>query len=227
MKIAVSLYGLLYGQFMRDGQPSVKDFKHCWPNVNKNLIQPLRDMGHEVYVCISSYKIPDEQLEKEFYEMVQPSKVYYSEFEGSNTFTPKIASFQNLLDKKFDFVVFSRLDLHWFKPIENIQFDKFNFLFMEKGVAHLNWTCDNLYMWPGDMTPIVHIAMQETYHAYRNLPDTHGLMNKLAQYITKDKVVVLSDIEQNSHDNLFYSICKADYKSNHFPVHPEVIERFK
>ena len=80
MKIAVSLYGLLYGQFMRDGQPSVKDFKHCWPNINKNIIQPLRDMGHEVQVFVSSYKIPDEQLEKEFYEMVQPAGVYYSNF---------------------------------------------------------------------------------------------------------------------------------------------------
>ena len=227
MKIAVSLYGLLYGQFMRDGQPSVKDFKHCWPNINKNIIQPLRDMGHEVQVFVSSYKIPDEQLEKEFYEMVQPAGVYYSNFEGSNTFTSKIASFENLLNKNFDFVIFTRLDLHWFKPIDNIQFDKFNFLFMEKGVAHLNWTCDNMYMWPGSMTNFAHISMRETYHAYRNLPDTHGLMNKLVQYIPREKMVVLSDVEQNSHDNLYYSICKADYKTNHFPVHPEVLERFE
>jgi len=98
---------------------------------------------------------------------------------------------------------------------------------MEKGVAHLNWTCDNMYMWPGSMTNFAHISMRETYHAYRNLPDTHGLMNKLIQYIPREKMVVLSDIEQNSHDNLYYSICKADYKTNHFPVHPEVLERFE
>ena len=183
-------------------------------------------MGHDVEVYVSSYKIPDEQLEKDFYSMINPSGVYYSNFEGSNTFTSKIASFENLLDKTFDFVVFSRLDLHWFNPISNIQFDKFNFLFLEKGYANVNWTCDNLYMWPGEMTKDVYTAMKETYLAYRPLPDTHGLMNKLAQYVPVDRMVVLSNVEQNSHDNLFYSICKAEYKTNQYPVHPEVLERF-
>ena len=157
-----------------------------------------------------------------------PTGVCFSELQGSNQFTSKIRSFEILQNKEFDFVIMSRLDLHWFKPITElkIQYSMFNLLFKEKDVSHLNWTCDNLYMWPGKWTGVAHKAMIESYQAYRELPDTHGLFNKLVNYISPGEIVVLSDIEQYSHDNLFYSICKAEHQSNVHPVHPEVLERF-
>jgi len=238
MKIAICFYGLLYGGFTNH-EPMVKnkDFRHCWPNIKKYVVDPFIAGGHEVDILVSSYKINDEDVEKQFFDMVKPAKIVYSDFNNSNTFTSKYASFENLKEPyEHDFVILTRFDLHWNKVLfnENIDYTKFNYLFPENDsfiqneYKQFGFTCDNVYMWPIDMTPTVSKAMMETYRFPRSFsPDTHALKFKMIQHIGEQQTHAISNSPDFSHLNEFYTICKENlHIHDHNLVHPEVKERF-
>lgn len=227
MKIGFCLYGTLCGKFKDDvNRFRDKDFRHCWPNIKNTLIQPFIDRGHQVKIFISSYK-PDEEIENDLFDLINPDGVYYSDLENSTPFTSKIGIFENNLDG-LDFIIATRLDLHWNKPIieGNIIFDKFNFLFREKGWWHKNFTCDNFYAWPHRMTPYVKKSLIETLGYPRNGWDTHALSHKLSKYISYNEMNIISDIHQLSDVNEYFTICKKELGVNRQGVHPEVLERF-
>ena len=66
-------------------------------------------------------------------ELIKPNDVVLSQKEGSTPFTSKINAFRSLDNKDLDFVIHTRLDLHFTQPLINlnINYDKFNFLFIE------------------------------------------------------------------------------------------------
>jgi hypothetical protein len=230
MKIAFGFYGILYGLGGRTG--SARDFRHCWPNINRMLVQPFVDQGHEVKTYFSSYKFTDEEIEKEFYELVNPDAVLLNDIEGSDPFTAKYALFDLLDNDESDVIIFTRSDVHWSKVIANqdIDFSKFNFLFPEKEwwQTQFKFTCDNFYVWPSKMTPIVRKAMYETYGFPRGKPlvDTHALMVKLEQYISSDDIHLISKEEELSDVNTFYTCCRSGLPDREC-MHEEVRDRYE
>lgn len=224
MKIAFCLFGVSYGVKNRD-------FRHCWPNINSMLIEPFRDQGHEIEIYTSTYKFENDKIRNDFFTLINPSYNFFSNFEGSDGFTAKYALF-NLLEKSdCDIVIVIRFDAHWSKKIafENIDFTKFNFLFPEKGwyKSH-QFTCDNFYIWPNNMTTIVKKAMLETYRFPRpQYVDTHGLMTKLKNYLSDQQINMISVIEQLSDINMFYTVCRNELpcRDVHL-IHQEVKDRF-
>jgi len=238
MRIAICIYGMLYGNFTNhDPIVKHKDFRHCWSNVKKYVVDSFVEAGHKVDVLVSTYKVEDPALEKEFFDLVQPKKVCYSDFQNSNTFTSKYASFNNLTDTSdYDFIILTRFDLHWNKPLcePTIDYNKFNYLFpendryIEESCKHFGFTCDNVYMWPATMTPIIQNAMRETYRFPRGYsPDTHALKYKVASYIGNENVNAISNKPDFSHLNEYYTICKEGLTIHDINlVHPDVKERF-
>jgi hypothetical protein len=225
MKIAVCLFGILYGEYLRYGHKFSKDFRHCWPNIKTNIIDSLKE--HDVKIYVSTYF--NESIDEEFKNLIKPNGVKYSEFEGSDIFTSKIGIFDALPEEDFDFVIATRLDLHFNKSIAelNLDYNKFNFLFCEKDHAYLKYTTDNFYAWPHRLTSIVKKSLQETYKAFRDIPDTHGLLNKLLQYVPEQDIHIVSNVEQFSDVNEFYTICKHELPDRGYLPHPEVVERYK
>ena len=166
---------------------------------------------------MTTYPFEDPQIEKEFYDIVKPHKVQFCEFKNSDAFTCKGASFNVFEDEDLDFIIFTRLDLHFTKIIakENINFNKFNFLYPEGGRGEDYWweilrfTTDNFYMWPHNMTPQVKKAIRETYRSLRpEQPDTHPLIHKLLLEIGNNNIHFVSDIPEPSDVSSYYNICR-------------------
>jgi len=228
MKIGFCLYGLLTDTYQGRENVQEKDYRHCWPNIYRNVIEPFLE-EHECHIYVSTYDTNDE-TKKEMMELIKPEQVIYSDKEGSTPFTSKINVFRLLDDKDLDFIIHCRLDLHFHQPIStyNIEYDKFNFLFPEKNHWHLRYANDNLYMWPHKMTKLVEDSLRKTYRVVRPTTFcTHGLHIKLSKVIEEKDINFISSNEERSDVNSFYSICKRELGSKTPNIHPEVVERFK
>jgi hypothetical protein len=190
--------------------------------------------GHIARIYVSTYPFPDEHIKRKFLGTTTANRVFYSTFEGSDPFTAKIASFNNLMDADVDAIVFTRIDAHWSKKVADypIEWDKFNFLFPEgEGWwERARFACDNFYIWPKRLTPIVRRAMMETYCYPRGFPlvDTHGILDKLRRYLPGEEFHFISETPEISDVNSWYTCCRSglpeDGRGGH--IHPEVKERF-
>lgn len=238
MKIGFSFYGLTYGLGGKYNVGTERDFRHCWPNLKRMLIDPFVSRGHETEIYFSTYHFTDQNILTEFKKIVNPDKVVFTEIKDSDGFTTKGSSFINFVhNDKLDLIVFCRNDMHFRKIIadENIDYNKFNFLFKEKEWwDNFRFTCDNFYIFPQKMAPLVMKAMYDTYAWPRGRPyvDTHGLYLRLLNYIPENYVHFLSDEHEISDVNSFYTLCRTGlvvYKPEDGRgrfIHPEVKERF-
>lgn len=232
MKLGFSFYGIIYGAGGRTG--SDRDFRHCWPGLKRDLIDPFIDRGHEAKIYFSGYPIHDSKVEKEFYELVNPDRVVYSHFARSDPFTAKYAAFNNFMNEDIDAVVFTRSDIHFSCIIANeiIDWNKVNFLFPEGDGwwDSYNFTCDNFYIIPKRFFRAVRDAMEITYKWPRpDYVDTHGLWRNLASIIHIDNMRLISTKPEISDINSFYTCCRSGLPEGHERMnhlHPEVKERF-
>lgn len=227
-KIGFCFYGLLVDNYQGREILQDKDYKHCWPNIFKNVVKPYMK-NNECHIFISTYETADE-IKKEMTDIINPDGVFYSEKEGSTPFTSKINALKLLDNRDLDFIIHTRLDLHFTQPLINlnIDYDKFNFLFPELNHWHLGYTTDNLYMWPYHMTSVVEDSLNKTYKVVRpQTTCTHGLYVKLSELLNKEDIHTISDKHELSNVNSFYTICKPTLGSKTQGIHPEVIEKFK
>ena len=230
MKIGFAFFGITYGG---GGRGSDRDFRHCWPNIRRMLIDPYVERGHEAKVGFSTYPFTDPELYNQFFELVKPDRVEFSNLEGSTSFTSKLAALDMFDDKDVDVIILTRSDIHFSKVMadENIEYFKFNFLFPEEGwwTSHL-FTCDNFYVFPAKMAPFVKQAMLETFNVDRPGEwDTHGLLTRLIKYVIPNYVNFISQAHELSDVNSFYTCCRAlipTYADRAKHMHPEVRERF-
>lgn len=236
MKIGIAFYGIVDGE-----RPSVasgpigsnRDIRHCWPDHKKMLIDPFIEQGHEVSTYITSYT-PGNEIGQYISNDIKPTTITYLDKSTSDPFTTKGSCLKNLYEENLDFVIICRIDMHLSKVIaqENIGYDKFNFLFKE-----LEWwdkarfTTDNFYMFPHSMIEIVDKALHDTYCYPRGFPfvDTHGLYDKLINYISKDDIHFVSDIHELSDINSYYTVCRTNLPLSEERLkimHPSVKEHF-
>jgi hypothetical protein len=231
MKIAICLFGIIYGTGGKFG--SLRDLRHCWPNIKKNLVDPAIQSGHEVELYLSTYKSVNPLIEADIVDLVKPKEINYCKFENSDGFTTKSGALDLLETVDADLFILTRSDIHFNKNMleENIDVNKFNFLFPESNHWNdLKYTTDNFYIWPQRMTSIVKKSLHESYGAYRDSAmshDTHGLYNKLIQYIDPSEIHLISQEEQFSDVNSYYTLCRTNLPSdrNH-KINEEVFERF-
>lgn len=231
MKIGFAFYGIAHGTDKKTGY--TRDFRHCWPNINRMLIQPFINKGHEAVIFASTYKIEDPQVDTEFYNTLKPKVVVYSDFETSDAFTSKGRLHDAFADEKdLDLIIFTRTDIHFSQVIADlpIAYDKFNFLFPEGDGwwDRARFACDCFYIWPHKYSKEVCDSMRETYGWPRGTqyPDTHGLINFLAKRIQLTQMHMISGKPAISNVNEFYTLCRRDVP-DHPCFHPEVRERFK
>jgi hypothetical protein len=231
MIIGVAIYGKFHGHIDHHTGPKYYDMRHCFPSTQRMIIDPLRQQGHDVRTFYCTYPIHDAELLKDFYEMVDPLKVEWCEFAGSTQFTTKTGLFKCFKDDKdLDLVIFARGDIHYSIPIDKMSLDttKFNFLYREKNHwDNLRYTCDNIYVWPHHMTPLIEKAMADTICTARaqGRVDTHNLYSLLCQYLSSDEIHFIFDEHLWSDVNTVYSCCLRTLAQRP-NLHPEVRERF-
>ena len=234
MKIAICFFGVLHGFAGRD-----YDIKHCWPNLSRMIVQPFVEKHtkaspvipirkeHQVEILLSTYKVTDEFLEKEIYDMIKPDHVQISDIQNSSSKTTKLALFKLLENKDYDFVIMTRTDLHFSEElIDKIDYDKFNFLFRESGHRKLNLTCDNFYAWPYKFTEQVKKSFETCPKL--NTHDTHKLFDTLSKNIPVESIHYIAGEEEYYSDvNKYFTICKRFSNSRlEHGLHEEVMERF-
>lgn len=225
MIFGLALFGIFHGYHGRTG--SSRDFRHCFPNIHRMIVEPLQKQGHVVKVFVCTYPIQEHDASQAFFDIVKPEHVVWCEFSGSNQYTTKSRLFECLVDRpELDVIIYSRCDMHYSISIDELSIDweKFNFLFREKDHwENLRYATDNIYIWPHRMTAIVRKAMSDAIAAScaRGRVDTHNLYNFLTSYVSPEDVHFVSDVHALSDVNIFYSICRNDLPDRPC-LHPEV-----
>lgn len=214
MKIAFCFFGILYGKGGKTG--CERDFRHCWPNIERMIVDPYRKLGHDVKLYFSSYPIEDASAEKDFYKLVKPDKIIFSQLEGSNAFTSKKRLFETFIDDtSIDTVIYTRSDIHWNQQFidTNIDYKKFNFLFREKDWwnSHM-FACDNLYIFPQNMSKVFYQAMLDDHSSPAQSIHKHELPRFLSKYIDLDKLNFMTEENQYSDMNTFYTLCRNELR---------------
>ena len=223
MKLGLSFWGIAHAAIRN------RDYRHCWPHIKTDFIDPFIAQGHEVKLYLSVYHFDDNNNEKEFYDLVKPDRVKFSHYPHQMA---KIEAFDNFVDD-VDAIVFTRFDAHWRRTLahENIDYAKFNFLCKEWECWYdgRRYTNDNVYVIPTKFIPQARKAMEETIVNYAN---THDLLRHLEKYIDEKDMHYISDEHELSDLNSFYSLCR-ERDNNHFVnpskhqyLHPLVKERF-
>ena len=100
MNIALIFAGISFGH------KSERDFNHCFPNINRNLIQPLRE-EHSVYNYVMTY---DNDRMDEVTKLLNPKRLASIPFEGSKQNPTRSASLSLLSSDDIDFYIMSMSD---------------------------------------------------------------------------------------------------------------------
>lgn len=220
MKIGLIFAGISFGH------KSDRDFSHCFPNINRNLIQPLRDK-HEVSTYVTTY---DNDRIDEVNQLLTPKKISTLSFEGSKQNPTRAASLALLEGEDIDFYIMSRFDVHYNKSLNdfNLDWDKFNIVSREAGNhwETQRFVGDTFYAWPKRLHEQVlqgfaDLAKYDSNHM-------HNFYSILAPIMGQENIHFMSEYYQLS-GHLLTSICTKDYVDRLrgvIPIDEEVLARF-
>lgn len=201
-RIALSVVGISHAKLCG----RVRTWDQCLSNMKENIIDPLNSMG-ELKTYITTY---DHEYVQPLMEFYNPVKYNVSPLTGSNQLDTYIKSLSLMVDADVDLVVSTRFDILFKKSIADISFiyDKFNVLFREHGWEHVNFTCDNLFVFPHHMLkPLIksiEVWKNTKPHPQTSIYGLHGVFHQMKTCVGEDSVNVVSSMNQRCHDNEFY-----------------------
>lgn len=216
MKVLLSIFGLIYNDYGSKGQ---KDIRHCWANIHNKLVKPLKDLGHDVKINIITQSTDSSDVELEIIQSIMPTTFIkvYDNFHGG--YTTKLKAVEVLQGSDQDFNIITRSDIHFTDKhiVEMLDFKKFNFLFPERGWwEHTKFTTDNFYAWNDSYSKYVLAAMKETKHDHYT--STHNMYNRLLKYMSISDLHFISNNEELSDINSFYTLCRKLHHANHADI---------
>lgn len=202
MKIALSVVGISHAEIA----DRTRRWDQCLSNIQETIIDPFKSVG-SVKTYITTY---DHQYIQPLLEFFNPEKYLVSDITGSNQLDTYINSLSLLLDEDIDIVVTTRFDILFSKPITDLgmHYDKFNVLFAEDGWTHLNFTCDNLFVFPRRMLYSFITAIKQ-WKVNKPFPHTsvyglHGVFREMELLVGCDQVNIVSNKVQRCHNNEYY-----------------------
>jgi hypothetical protein len=221
MNIALIFAGISFGH------KSDRDFNHCFPNIDLNLIQPLRKK-HSIYNYVMTY---DNDRMDEVTTLLNPIKLASIPFEGSKQ-NPTRAAAVALTedDERNDFYIMSRFDVHYNKSVNdfNLNWDKFNFVSREGNGywESQQFVGDTFYAWPKRLHRQVIEGFAELAKFDPN--HMHNFYSILAPIIGQENIHFMSEEPQLS-GHLLTSICTRDYTDRlrgKILINDEILARF-
>ena len=102
MKIGLLMAGISYGY------KSDRDFRHCFPNIFKNLIEPLQEF-HEVNCYITTY---DHHLMDGLKDLYKPVSVNIIPYEGATQLSTRSSSIDSVDNEDLDFYFVHSFKFH-------------------------------------------------------------------------------------------------------------------
>ena len=228
MKIGLLMAGISFGY------KSDRDFRHCFPNISKNLITPLKE-NHEVEIYFTTYQ---HEYIKELNELFEPVEVKILPYEGNTQLTTRRENFLQADKEHLDFFIMSRFDLHFNYTLNNfnLDFNKFNIVSREGNGfwEREKFIGDVLFAWPRSLQS----GVRKTFEDLMSVSKTgdwrhegkhnHNFYTVLSPNVGQENIHFMFDnFQLSGHE--FASICTEDcsrrLRGQYF-VNEEVIARF-
>jgi hypothetical protein len=208
MKVGVNLIGISKGNFLGKN----RDFKNCYDNFIKMIINPLENMGNEVFVYVTTYI---GESNNELLELYQPRKSIFLEFNDSHQRETYIKGLELFDGEDLDLILCTRFDIFFKENIFNKNFDitKFNFCFKEQNMWETqNFVTDNLFIFPSkylnDFKESLIFIHNLDENVSKNYSFMHHIYEPIKNRIGEENIVFLSDEIQFSHQNNFYNLIR-------------------
>lgn len=230
MKIGLLMAGISYGY------KSDRDFRHCFPNISKNLIEPLKKF-HDVECYIVTYE--HEHLD-ELQSMFEPKIIKMVSYEGATQLSTRAETIQlvNDVEAEIDFYIMCRFDLHFNQSFSdmNLDFNKFNIVSREGNGfwEREKFIGDILFAWPR----MLHSQVTKTFEDLKQLTTlgdwrhegkhNHNFYIALSPNVGEENIhFMFNNYQLSGHE--FASICTEDCSRRlrgQYLVNEEVIARF-
>lgn len=203
-KIGISFVGISYG-FGRDWQ-------HCFHNHKQSIIDPyVQKNNTKIYLTSYTTETTDCII-----ELYQPTKHSFIDIGQRHQVLTYIRSLEQLREQELDFVISTRFDIHFHKNILeiNFHFDKFNALFKENGWWNsMHFTTDNIFAFPYSMLEDFISVLKHLHDnpSRTGMTDLHQVFYRMQCIVGEDKTNIVSDIDELSNYNSFYSLCNEKW----------------
>ena len=215
MKIGISLAGVHY----EDG--SIYRYRNYEDSVNEffqYVVEPLRDMGHEVVFYIYSYITPKmEDVKARFQPIIKAEFIDEKTQElipGTTVQNTNIIQcFNIMLGEDLDVIIRARFDQKFNRNIfeeYDWEFDKFNFLWREPEIHDLPLVNDTFFTFPASMLKDVRDSMLDVeLRPYRGIRIAlHNMYWTVANRVGVDNVLILDERYVTAQMNDLYTLTR-------------------
>lgn len=224
MKIGINLVGVSYNNAKEGGR--LRDYENSIKNFYKNVVNPLKEDGHEVKFYLFSYsnekqnKIIEDYSPAIKHTFVQPD---YNKLGGGDKMgngmkimtVSYLNSLQQLYNEDLDLVISTRYDINFFRnPFEeyNYDFTKCSFLWREPEFMDLPIVNDTFIVFPYKMLESFFDAVveMETNPPHGVNSGMHNLYLPMVNQVGEDNVVWLDDEFKSAVDNSLYKLERTE-----------------
>jgi hypothetical protein len=223
MKIGINLVGVSYNDKKHGGR--YRNYRDAIDSFFDNIVNPLRNDGHEVYFYIFSYHNKKQQDIINDYNPVKYNFVdpIYNKMGGGDRLENGmkimsviyINSLQQLIDENLDLIISTRFDIKFIRnPFIDYKFDftKCNFLWREPEYVDLPLVNDTFIVFPHSMTRnlIDAITTMEFNPPMGINVAMHNLYLPMVNQVGRDKVQWVCDEFVDTINNKLYTLTRHE-----------------
>ena len=225
MKIGINLVGVSYN----DGTIGrYRNYKDAIDGFMKNIVNPLKEEGHEVYFYLFSYDSDKKNEILQTYLPVKkftfvPAETNFNQSAGGDLLPNGVKlmsatycnSLVELLKEDLDLVISTRFDINFFKnPFKEYSFDftKCNFLWREPEFTNLPIVNDTFIVFPHSMTESLIEAIMEMEHEppHNVRVAMHNLYLPMVNQVGEDGVQWVCDEFVDTISNNLYKLMRHE-----------------
>jgi hypothetical protein len=223
MKIGINLVGVSYN----DGRIGrYRNYEDAIDGFMTNVINPLKEDGHEIQYYIFSYdSIKKDDIIKAYQPLIKSEFIHptYNTMGGGDTLPSGlkvisgtyITSLLRLLNEDLDLVISTRFDINFLKnPFKEYEYDftKFNFLWREPEYTHLPIVNDTFVVFPHSMlmNVIDSISEMESNPPYGVNVAMHNWYLPMVNQVGEENVQWVCDEFRNAINNDLYKLMRHE-----------------
>jgi len=223
MKIGINLVGVSYN----DGRIGrYRNYEDAIDGFMTNVINPLKEDGHEIQYYIFSYdSIKKDDIIKAYQPLIKSEFIHptYNTMGGGDTLPSGlkvisgtyITSLLRLLNEDLDLVISTRFDINFLKnPFKEYEYDftKFNFLWREPEYTHLPIVNDTFVVFPHSMlmNVIDSISEMESNPPYGVNVAMHNWYLPMVNQVGEENVQWVCDEYINAISNNLYKLMRHE-----------------
>lgn len=203
MNIGISFIGIGYGARGRDWRRSID-------GLQEKLIDPYRE-AHSVKTYFTSYR---HRYQNQLIHAVDPAKCQLFTSSGQSQISTYIKGLELLQGEPLDFIIITRFDIEFKKPIIewNIDYGKFNVLFREKDFWHggYEFTTDVIFLFPAKyLQALIDGVYQLRSCPPREFHDMHGTYKNVKTILGDENMHFITDDYHYTHENPIFKLLRG------------------